>query len=349
MPAQPPNLADLAFNALAEALPQHYAEVGALSCVPTSEAQLLLQLVGESLSSHEAGAVAPPIEVLRTFYGGSLERLKQLGAGDAWLSEAMGLGGLRRLSRLSLSLSRLSAYGLGHIACALPSLVELRLSRCKGMTAAGLAEVGRLSQLQTLGITECELVLREASEMVPLERLRRLHTLDLGGNKVEPTAAVGLCELLRSRDAGEGGGGGGEDGGGEGVGEGGGGVGAPLRVLRLWGSPADDAVAAAASALPGLRALELGWSRCAGSGLQALLRAEFARVLTRSGPVSGQRGRRGPADGGSGARGGATRAVPRTLRAGHTPRPRPPSASLASSRPPSTSLDLLCNHLPPTS
>ena len=103
MAAQPPNLAVLAFNALAEALPQHYAEVGALSCVPTSEAQLLLQLVGESLSSNEAGAVAPPIEVLRTFYGGSLERLKQLGAGDAWLSEAMGLGGLRRLSRLSLS------------------------------------------------------------------------------------------------------------------------------------------------------------------------------------------------------------------------------------------------------
>ena len=104
-------------------------------------------------------------------------------------------------------------------------------------------------------------------EAEPLARLRKLHTLDLGGNRIEASVAAGLCELLR---AGGGGGGGGGDGGSGDSWSAGGGTRSrsPLRALRLWGSPLDDSVAAAASALEGLRALELGWSRVGGEGLQ---------------------------------------------------------------------------------
>ena len=149
------SLSDLALSSLADSLAIHYALVGSLACVPTKEAQVLIH-VGDLMSSE----VTPPVELLRTFYGGSLERLRQVGATDDWLSETLGLGGLRRLSHLSLSLSRLSAFGAGHFARALPWLRELRLSRCRGLTAACLVEIGRCSQLEWLGVTECELALQ---------------------------------------------------------------------------------------------------------------------------------------------------------------------------------------------
>ena len=89
--------------------------------------------------------------------------------------------------------------------------------------------------------------------------------------------AAGLCELLRA-GSGRGGGSGGDGSGGGGSGDSWSGGGStrsrePLRALRLWGSPLDDSVAAAASALEGLRALELGWSRVGGEGLQVPRRA----------------------------------------------------------------------------
>ena len=281
-----PSLSDLALSSLADCLESHYAPVGSLSCVPTREAQLLLQVVAERLStgdgsdgsdgsaraiaSSDESYVTPPVALLRTFYGGSLERLQQVGATDDWLGETLGSGGLRRLSHLSLSRSRLSAYGAGHIARALPSLRELRLSRCRGLTAACLLEIGQCAQLEWLGVTECQLELVSASEAEPLARLTKLHSLDLGGNQIGAEAAVALCEHLRARAGGGGSGGGGGD---ESGGGGGGGTGPCeplLRVLRLWGSPLDDRAAAAASALEGLRVLDLGYSRVCGEGLQCV-------------------------------------------------------------------------------
>ena len=46
-----PSLSDLALSSLADCLESHYAPVGSLSCVPTREAQLLLQVVAERLST----------------------------------------------------------------------------------------------------------------------------------------------------------------------------------------------------------------------------------------------------------------------------------------------------------
>jgi hypothetical protein len=287
-----PRLSDLALSSLADCLASHYAPVGSLACVPTREAQLLLQVVAERLSAgdgsddsdasaratSDGSYVTPPVELLRTFYGGSLERLRQVGATDDWVGETLGSGGLRRLSHLSLSRSHLSAYGVGHIARALPSLRELRLSRCRGLTATSLVEIGQCARLEWLGVTECQLALASASEAEPLARLTKLHSLDLGGNQIGAEVAAALCEHLRAR-AGGGGSGGGENGksggggGGESGGGGGGGTGPCeplLRVLRLWGSPLDDRAAAAASALEGLRVLDLGWSRVGGEGLQSV-------------------------------------------------------------------------------
>ena len=233
---QAPSLSDLALSSLVDCLSSHYAPVGSLACVPTREAQLLLQLVAERLSGDSGDGsdetcvtspVTPPVALLRTFYGGSLERLRQDGgATDDWLGETLGSGGLRGLSHLSLSRSHLSAYGVGHIARALPSLRELRLSRCRGLTPACLIEIGLCAQLEWLGVSECQLALASASEAEPLARLTKLHSLDLGGNQIAAEAAVALCEQLRARAGGGGGGGGGGSGGGEGGGgEGGGGLG----------------------------------------------------------------------------------------------------------------------------
>ena len=203
-----PRLSDLALSSLVDCLPSHYAPVGSLACVPSREAQQLLQLVAERLSgdsgdSSDESCVTPPVALLRTFYGGSLERLRQDGgATDDWLGETLGSGGLRGLSHLSLSRSHLSAYGVGHIARALPSLRELRLSRCRGLTAACLIEIGLCARLEWLGVTECQLALASASEAEPVARLTKLHSLDLGGNQIGAEAAVALCEQLRARAGG---------------------------------------------------------------------------------------------------------------------------------------------------
>lgn len=253
------SLSDLALHALANALTDPatglrcYAQVGALAAMPTQEAQLLLHAAAERLAS--SAGVSPPIELLRCFYGGSVERLKQEGASDEWLSETMGTGGLRRLSHLSLSSSRLSAYGFAHVAIALPSLRELRVIQCRGLTAACIAQIGRLEQLERLMVTECELALSEASEVEPLARLPRLASLDLGGNQIQRTAALALCDALSTRANAR-------DSGGTACHE--------LRELRLWGSPVGDDVAAAAGALEGLRVLELGWSQVGGEGVQCI-------------------------------------------------------------------------------
>lgn len=253
-------LSDLALHALANALTDPaaglrcYAQVGALAALPTQEAQLLLHAAAEHLAC--SAGVSPPIELLRCFYGGSIERLKQDGgASDEWLSETMGTGGLRRLSHLSLSSSKLSAFGFAHIAIALPSLRELRVIQCRGLTAACVEQIGRLEQLERLAVTECELMLSEVSEIQPLTRLPRLASLDLGGNKIQPVAALALCDALGTRVR---------------PGDGRSTTCHELHELRLWGSPVGDDVAAAAGALEGLRVLEVGWSQVGGEGVQCI-------------------------------------------------------------------------------
>ena len=239
----PPSLWDLSLQSMAAALSRGTGPcaVGALAGLPVAAATALWSLLCERLA--EPGmAPSPPIAAVRLFYGGQLERLRQSGANDEWADEALGCG-LRRLHALSLPAARgLSEFCLGQLACGLPQLRELSISGCRGLGAAGVAQLGRLGRLEKLALTDCALAL-DAPALAPLLALERLDALDLGGNRLP---ADGALALFQPRG------------------------GVPLRVLRLGGSEADDACAAAAMGLAALEELDLGWSALSGEGLQCI-------------------------------------------------------------------------------
>eukprot|EP00966_Prymnesium_polylepis_P220114 5092034-Prymnesium_polylepis.1 len=139
-----PSLGDLALHASAEALlrGEGPCAVGALAAVPEGAAAALCSILSDRL-----GESSSPIEVLRLFYGGTLERLRQSGATDEWADEALGCG-LRGLSALQLTSAKLSEFGIGQLVCGLPRLRDLSLSGCKGVGAASVALLGRLHALE---------------------------------------------------------------------------------------------------------------------------------------------------------------------------------------------------------
>ena len=163
---------------------------------------------------------------------------------------------------------------MGRIARALPSLRELRLSRCRGLALTCLVEIGLCAQLEWLGVSECQLALASASG-APLARLTKLHSLDLGGNQISAEAAVALCEQLR-RDAkavaaaaavavaaaGAAAAGAAAAAAAAAAAQD---LAAAAAALRLWGSPLDDRVATAAGG-SGLRLLDLAGATWAARG-----------------------------------------------------------------------------------
>ena len=164
---------------------------GALAELPSANAQALLEVLSQGLRDEHAG-LAPPIEVLRLFYGGSLDRLEQTGATDDWAGEALGYG-IRRLHSLALPCARLSDFGVGQVVAALPGLRELTISGCRKLTPASVARLGLLPSLERLEISECGLSL-DGAAVTPLLALPQLSALDLGGNELRADGVLALCE-----------------------------------------------------------------------------------------------------------------------------------------------------------
>ena len=192
--------------------------------------------------SSGSGHVSPPIEMLRLWYGGRLDRLKLIGLSDAAAVEIFG-GGFDGISHLTLHSAGISAVGAGHIGCSFSSsLVELLVDSCKTLGAAGLAQLCSCTSLRLLRLTDCALAL-DADGAAPLLRLPVLTELDLNGSPLSAAAATLLCSDRSDR---------------------------PLRALRLSGSYADDEAAYAAMDLPWLQVLDWSWSRLSGAGAQAL-------------------------------------------------------------------------------
>lgn len=239
---QATTLRTLALHALRNAIIEgHHIEPASLASLPAEAAESLLLDISSILSPSDKSpgvadgdaALHPPLALVRCFYGSGLDRIRQVGATDAWASEVFG-GGLRRLRQVSLLRARgLTAYGAGTLACAFEgTLLHLSITHCPSLSAAGVEQVCRCSLLRTLKLGECQLALDDV-EVRPLLRLHELEELDLGGNPLLASAAAALCSDRSGR---------------------------PLRCLRLWGSMADDSVALAAMDLPApFEALDLSW------------------------------------------------------------------------------------------
>ena len=264
--ATPPSCAVAPLRALAlRALGQDAILAGAIlpsvAPLPTDLAERLLDgIVSHLAPTAESAATAPPLpplEVLRLFYGGQLTRLKQTGASDDWASEALGFGGLRGLASLSIhAAARLSPYGLAHIGCALgATLLELSVSGCRALGAAGIAAIGhRCPLLRGLRLVDCDLEGVGADGVSPLlgDSLQLLELLELSGGSLGEEAALAICSDRSGR---------------------------PLASLRLHGSELGDEAATAAMELSSLERLDVGWCRLGGAGAQALAMGVGERLV----------------------------------------------------------------------
>ena len=203
-------------------------------------ARRLAPLDGVGRSEQE---LHPPIDLLRLFYGGRLAALTLSHAGDAMASEAFG-GGLTGLRELSLLRPRLSAYGIGHVGCALGStLVDLSVRGHTSLDPSAVALLCSLCpELRRLRLIECGLAL-DAHGAAPLLTLRNLTDLDLGGNPLAPSGVLALCS---DRSEGQ------------------------LRCLSFWGSSADDACALGAMRMPALTSLDASWTRLSYEGASCI-------------------------------------------------------------------------------
>lgn len=251
------SLEQLALRALGQCMLESSCPAGGLARLSSQlSAALLESLVAmlcpsvSTAAQHDSGGgdadLLPPIELLRPFYGGNLEAHRQCGADDNWCSEALG-GGLGRLASLVLYDARLTAYGMGHLRCALGgSLVELEVWRCRTLGPAGVAQLAGCPLLRVLRLCDCcALGIASAASAAPLlgGALPALEHLDLSGSSLGAEAAREVCADRSGR---------------------------PLHTFQLQGSLADDDAAMAAMELPFLRSLDLSWTHVGVAGAQAV-------------------------------------------------------------------------------
>lgn len=237
------SLQELALAALRAALLKGEG-LDSLAPLPTPTAHHLFKILALMLHQGSDTSVAPPINLVRLFYGGKLEKLRQVGAVDDWAGEVFG-GGLSGLRSLTLLHPRLTAHGYGHVVCALGECLEeltiTESSQPLSEACVVLLCVG-CCVLKRLRLTSCKLALSPDAAATLLSNLPALLELDLSDNPLERSAAHVLCEHASAACP-------------------------SLSALSLSGSFADDEVCMAAMMLPiSLDRLDLSWSRISGEG-----------------------------------------------------------------------------------
>ena len=227
------------------------ADTGALAVLPAEAAEALLDDLAQQLATNDGPS--PPLELLRLFFGGRIERLAQTGADDDWVDAVVGSGGIRGLRSLVLRDAKITVHGAAVLGCSLPELEILELDACRALTPAGaLLLVEPLQSLRRLALRDCGLKLLTVEQCAALRASPLLESIDLSGNELSAEAALALAQP----------------------------GGAGLKELRVAESDAADDLAMAAMALTSLEVIGLASTRVTCEGVQLIALGLGSTLLT---------------------------------------------------------------------
>ena len=227
------------------------ADTGALAVLPSEAAEALLDDLAQQLATNDGPS--PPLELLRLFFGGRIERLAQMGADDDWVDAAVGSGGIRGLRSLVLRDAKITVHGAAVLGCSLPELEVLELDACRTLAPAGaLLLVEPLQSLRRLALRDCGLKLLTVEQCAALRASPLLSEIDLSGNELSAEAALALAQP----------------------------GGAGLRELRVDESDAADDLAMAAMAQTSLEVIGLASTRVTSEGVQLIALGLGSTLLT---------------------------------------------------------------------